>query len=95
MNQVMLPARASERFGHQPVLHLTADGGKRVEVAVNVPVDLVSQIEMPPRAGKIVQDQLVPGRQRQHLRAGDEAALPRKCASMPRARSAFQSPASM
>ena len=55
MNQVMLPARASERFGHQPVLHLTADGGKRVEVAVNVPVDLVSQIEMPPRAGKIVQ----------------------------------------
>ena len=76
MNQVMLPARASERFGHQPVLHLTADGGKRVEVAVNVPVDLVSQIEMPPRAGKIVQYRLVPGRQRQHLRAGDEAGPP-------------------
>jgi hypothetical protein len=55
MNQVVLPAKASERFGHQPTVHLTANGGERAEVAVNVPVTLVGQMEMPPRAGRIVQ----------------------------------------
>ncbi len=55
MNQVVLPAKGSERFGQQPAVHLTANGGERAEVAVNVPVNLVSQIEMPPRAGKIVE----------------------------------------
>jgi len=55
LNQVVLPAKGSERLGHQPVVHLTANGRERAEVAVNVPVNLVSQIEMPPRAGKIVQ----------------------------------------
>jgi len=55
LNQVVLPAKGSERFGHQPVVHLTANGRERAEVAVNVPVNLVSQIEMPPRAGKIVE----------------------------------------
>ena len=37
------------------MVHLTANGGERAEVAVNVPVDLVGHMEMPPRAGKIVQ----------------------------------------
>jgi hypothetical protein len=55
LNQVVLPAKGSERFGQQPVVHLTANGRERAEVAVNVPVNLVSQIEMPPRAGKIVE----------------------------------------
>src|SRR4029453_10043466 len=55
MNQVVLPAKASERFGHQPMVHLTANGGERAEVAINVPVNLVGHMEMPPRAGKIVQ----------------------------------------
>ena len=55
LNQVVLPAKGSEPFGHQPVVHLTANGRERAEVAVNVPVNLVSQIEMPPRAGKIVE----------------------------------------
>jgi hypothetical protein len=55
MNQVVLPAKASERFGHQPLVHLTANGGERAEVAVNVPVSLMGRMEMPPRAGKIVQ----------------------------------------
>ena len=95
MNQVMLPARASERFGHQPVLHLTADGGERAEVAVNVPVKLVSQNR-----------DAAPRRQDRPVPTGTWAAATtpssrrrswpsRKCASMPRARSAFQSPASM
>jgi hypothetical protein len=55
MNQVVLPAKVSERFGHQPMVHLTANGGERAEVAVNMPVNLVGHMEMPPRAGKIVQ----------------------------------------
>ena len=54
MNQVILPSKASERFGHQPVMNLTANGRERAEVAVNQPVNLVGQIEMPPHAGKIV-----------------------------------------
>ena len=54
MNQVVLPAKASERFGHNDGAHLTANGGER-EVAINVPVALVGHMEMPPRAGKIVQ----------------------------------------
>ncbi|MEO7158890.1 MAG: PKD domain-containing protein [Vicinamibacterales bacterium] len=55
MNQVVVPAQASARFGLQPVMHLTANGGERAEVAINQPVNLVGRIEMPPKAGKIVQ----------------------------------------
>src|SRR4029453_16841106 len=55
MNQVVLPAKASERFGHQPMVHLTANGGERAEVAPKVPVTLVGPLGVPPRAGKIVQ----------------------------------------
>lgn len=55
MNQVVLPPKAGERLGHQPVVHLTANGGERAEVKVNQPVRLVGRIEMPPQAGKIVQ----------------------------------------
>lgn len=55
MNQVVLPDRASNRRGHQPVLHLTANGGERAEVGVNQPVNLFADIAMPPRSGQIVQ----------------------------------------
>lgn len=55
MNQVVLPASATTRGGHQPVTRLTVNGGKRAEVAVNQSVTLVGRITMPPGPGKIVQ----------------------------------------
>ena len=55
MNQVVLPAEASERHGLQPVVHLTANGNVRAEVAVNEPVSLQGNIEMPPGTGKVLQ----------------------------------------
>jgi hypothetical protein len=55
MNQVVLPEEARERRGHQPVVHLTANGQLRAEVGVNQPVNLVGKIEMPPVAGKVLQ----------------------------------------
>ncbi|MDB5279627.1 MAG: hypothetical protein JWR61_4582 [Ferruginibacter sp.] len=53
MNQIVLPAKAAKRGGHQPVLRLTVNGGDRVEVGINQPVNLVGRIEMPPGAGYI------------------------------------------
>ena len=55
MNQVVLPYKASERHGLQPVVHLTANGKIRTEAGVNQPVNLAGQIEMPPGAGKVFQ----------------------------------------
>jgi hypothetical protein len=55
MNQVILPAKASERFGLQQVIDLTANGRSRVEVGINQLVKLRARIEMPPRAGRITQ----------------------------------------
>jgi hypothetical protein len=55
MNQVIVPAEAAQRFGHQPVVHLTANGAERAAIGVNQQVKLVGRIEMPPRAGTIVQ----------------------------------------
>ena len=55
MNQVVLPEKASERHGLQPVVHLTANGKIRAEVGVNQPVNLAGSIEMPPGTGKVLQ----------------------------------------
>jgi hypothetical protein len=55
LNQVVLPASASARGGHQPVTRLIVNGGKRAEVAVNQPVSLVGRTTMPPGPGKVVQ----------------------------------------
>ena len=54
MNQIVLPEKARERRGHQPVVRLTVNDGDRVEVGVNQPVNLVGSIEMPPGAGYII-----------------------------------------
>lgn len=54
MNQIILPAKAGERGGLQPVVRLTVNGSDRVEVGVNQPVNLVGRIEMPPGAGDII-----------------------------------------
>ncbi|HEY3439347.1 MAG TPA: PKD domain-containing protein, partial [Paludibaculum sp.] len=55
MNQVILPEKARERHGLQPVVHLTADGKIRAEVGLNQPVNLSGTIEMPPGTGKVIQ----------------------------------------
>lgn len=55
MNQVVLPASASARGGHQPAVVLTANGGDRAEVVASQLVTLVGRIEMPPGAGKVVE----------------------------------------
>ena len=55
MNQVVLPEKASERHGLQPVVHLTANGKVRAEVAINQPVNLQGNVEMPPGTGKVLQ----------------------------------------
>ena len=53
-SQVLLPARAAERGGVQPVVEVTANGGAAADVAVNEPVSLAATIEAPPGAGKVV-----------------------------------------
>ena len=53
--QVVPPANAAARRGLQPVMSLTANGVSRAKVAVNQTVALASKLEMPPRAGQIVQ----------------------------------------
>jgi hypothetical protein len=55
MNQVTLPEKASERHGLQPVVSLTANGKVRAEVAVNEPINLQGNVEMPPGTGKVLQ----------------------------------------
>lgn len=55
--QVIPAPRAADRYGLQPVMNLTVNGGSRVEVGVNQPVQLAALMEMPPQAGKIVRYQ--------------------------------------
>jgi len=52
--QVQLLSKASNRRGIQPVVDLTVNGSKRIEVAVNEPVEFSGRIEVPPSAGKVV-----------------------------------------
>jgi hypothetical protein len=51
--QVLVPPRAAERKGIQPVVALSADGGVRADVRVGQPVSFVGVIETPPGAGKV------------------------------------------
>jgi hypothetical protein len=52
--QVVLPARAADRHGLQPVVNFSVNGGSRAEVGVNQPVNLAGRLEMPPQTGTIV-----------------------------------------
>jgi hypothetical protein len=52
--KVTLPSRAAERGGIQPVVHATANGSLRAEVAVGESVNLEVHAETPPGAGTIV-----------------------------------------
>jgi hypothetical protein len=52
--QVRLPASAAARRGIQPVVHLTANGAGRAEVAVGEAVEFAAVIEVPPGTGTII-----------------------------------------
>lgn len=52
--QVLVPEKASERLGIQPVVTLSVNGGQRADVGVGEEVVLSATIEMPPDAGKII-----------------------------------------
>jgi hypothetical protein len=52
--QIVVPGRAGERLGIQPVISVEADGAARAEVQVGKPVRFSAIIELPPNTGKIV-----------------------------------------
>jgi hypothetical protein len=52
--QIILPTSAKERGGIQPVVSVTSEGNKRVEVPAGAPVRLDVHAEVPPGAGSIV-----------------------------------------
>ncbi|MCB2076846.1 MAG: hypothetical protein KDE55_04000 [Novosphingobium sp.] len=52
--QIEVPASAEARKGIQPVVHLDANGAKRVEVPAGQPVAFTGKIAVPPGAGSIV-----------------------------------------
>jgi hypothetical protein len=53
-SQVEVPEPAAQRGGTQPVVHLSADGRERAEVAVGTPVTFSAVVEVPPNTGKVV-----------------------------------------
>jgi hypothetical protein len=55
--QVLVPDSAFERGGMQPVVHVTADGGRRAESTAGTGVTLKVTAEAPPGAGPVVRIQ--------------------------------------
>ena len=55
--QVLVPAKAADRKGLQPVVTLTANGRARAEVKPGQPITLVGTVEVPPGTGKVVEAQ--------------------------------------
>jgi len=53
-SQVELPDSAAQRGGIQPVVHLSANGGARAEVAAGTPVTFLAIVEVPPNTGTVV-----------------------------------------
>ncbi|MFD2329340.1 PKD domain-containing protein [Cohnella sp. GCM10020058] len=52
--QVTVPAKATERYGIQPVVDLTVGGVARIDVVAGQTVTLTAKIQAPPGSGKIV-----------------------------------------
>ncbi len=52
--QVEVPSIAAERRGIQPIVHLTANGGARAEVATGQLVTLSAVIEVPRNTGRVI-----------------------------------------
>jgi hypothetical protein len=53
-SQVEVPDSAAMRAGTQPVVHLSANGGVRAEVAVGIPVNFSATVDVPVGTGKVV-----------------------------------------
>jgi len=53
-SQVEVPEPAAQRLGIQPVVDLSANGGKRVEVVVGQPVNFFGVVRTPPNGGTVV-----------------------------------------
>ncbi|KJS08842.1 MAG: hypothetical protein VR73_04300 [Gammaproteobacteria bacterium BRH_c0] len=53
-NELLLPQKAEDRKGIQPVVHATVNNGKRIDVKVGEVVRFEGRIEAPPGAGTIV-----------------------------------------
>ena len=53
-SQVEVPESAAQRGGTQPVVHVSANGRDRAEVAVGTPVTLSAVVDVPPNTGKVV-----------------------------------------
>jgi len=52
--QIVLGSTAKERGGIQPVVHVTANGNKRIDVTTGTPITLEVHAEVPPGAGTII-----------------------------------------
>jgi hypothetical protein len=52
--QIVLGSSAKERGGIQPVVRVTANGHKRIDIGVGTPITLEVHAEVPPGAGSIV-----------------------------------------
>jgi hypothetical protein len=52
--QVQVPPTAAERKGIQPVVTLTVNGGKRVEISRGEMVEFTAEVEVPPGAGTLI-----------------------------------------
>jgi len=53
-SQVEIPDSAAQRRGIQPVVHVSANGRERAEVAIGAPVKLTAVVDVPPDTGKVV-----------------------------------------
>lgn len=53
-NQIIVPASAAARCGIQPVVNLTINGGKRIEVKAGEPVTFSAEVAVPPGTGRVV-----------------------------------------
>jgi hypothetical protein len=51
---VEVPDSAAQRVGIQPVVHVSANGRERAEVAVGTPVTFSAVVEVPPNTGKVI-----------------------------------------
>jgi hypothetical protein len=52
--QVEVPSNATARKGIQPIVHLTVNGGKKVQIKKGKKLTFTAVVEVPPNTGKIV-----------------------------------------
>jgi plastocyanin len=52
--QVIVPAKAAERKGIQPIVNLTVKGSKKAEVKIGTTITFTAEIDVPQHTGKVV-----------------------------------------